>query len=158
MDRLMRPNMEKPFDTAQAASGGGRSFGAKSARSKSFGFEQKFSAGEFRSKEFSGSKSAWMGNFKFSSKEANTRGKYEVPNAGRQVNTKTMPVVDAREGSKAMPTREFAGQRPYLKRGPSQDRFDREGTTPMDNRPVGWSGTLQPMTIDDVRELLNKNK
>ena len=115
MQRLMRPNMEKTFDPRQSSTSGSRTFHAKSATSKSFFFSQKASGKEFRSKEFSGAKSAWMGDFKFSARQANTRGKFEVPNTGRQVNTKTMAVANARESDKEMPGREFSkSHRPYL--------------------------------------------
>ena len=159
-DRLNRnpqKNKDMAFDTRQASFSSSRSFNAKSANSKSFFFKQKPQGKEFRSKEFAGAKSAWMGDFKYSTRQANPRGKYEVPNAGRQVNTKVMEVADARESTKGMPVREFAGQRPFLKRGASQDRFDREGTN-FTETPVGWTGDLKAMTIDDVRELLNKSK
>jgi hypothetical protein len=159
-DRLNRnPQKDKEmvFDTRQASFSSSRSFNSKSANSKGFLFKQKFSAGEYRSKEYAGTKSAWSGDFKFSARQANTRGKFEVPNASRQVNTKTMDVADARESAKGMPTRDFAGQRPYLKRGASQDRLDREGPG-FNDQHIGTTSDLRPMTIDDIRELLNKNK
>lgn len=159
-DRLNRnpqKNKDLVFDTRQAAFSSSHVFNTKASTSKSFFFKQKTLEKGYQAKEYAGSKSAWMGDFKFSTRKANTRGKYEVPNAGRQVNTKTMEVADARESAKGMPVREFAGQRPFLKRGASQDRFDREGTNFTDT-PVGWTGDLKAMTIDDIRELLNKNK
>lgn len=155
MDRLTRPNMDLTFDTRKSASSASRSFSSKSATSKSFLFKQKGLAKEYRAKNFAGSKSAWMGDFKFAARQANTRGKYEVPNATRQANTKTMEVADARESTKGMPAREFAkSHRPYM--GREADKM-KKGYAPGE-QPEGWSGELSVMTIDDVRELLNKNK
>lgn len=143
------------FDTRQASFSGGRTFQSKSATSKTFGFMQKFSSKEFRSKEFSGSKSAWMGDFRFSTRKANTSGKYTIPNATRQADTKTMEVADARESGKGMPTRDFSkSHRPYLGR---EAQKMKNGISP-GQQAVGWTGDLKEMTIDDIRELLNKNK
>ena len=47
------------------------------------------------------------------------------------------------DGNKAVDTRNFAGERPYLEKGKSQKFLNRKNT---------------PLTIEQVRELLNKNK
>jgi hypothetical protein len=53
------------------------------------------------------------------------------------------PVREAYDHDKAAQGREFAGQRPFLERGKSQKFLDHPNA---------------PMTIEQVRELLNKNK
>ncbi len=143
------------FDTRQASFSGGRTFNSKSANTKSFHYKQKASPGEFRSKTFAGSKSAWMGDFKFSTRKANTSGKYEIPNLTRKADTKTVEVADARESNKSMPGREYSkSHRPYLGREAEKMK---KAINP-GQEPAGWTGDLQEMTIDDIRELLNKNK
>jgi hypothetical protein len=158
MDRLMKPNMEQEFDTRQSRFGNRSSVKAKPARTKSFNPSQNYSAKSFRSKEYGGTKTAWSGDFRQVDKKAPTKGRYEVANATREVPVKTKDVADARESNKGAGTREYAGLRSFWKRGRSQDRFDKEGGLPQDEKPVGWTGELKPMTIDDVRELLNKNE
>jgi hypothetical protein len=158
MERLMRPNMEQEYDTRQSRFGNRSSVEQKSARSKGFLFQQKVNPGEYRSKAYGGTKTAWTGEFQQGTKQAATRGKYEMVNATRVVPVKTKETTDARESNKGAPTRDYA-VRPFLKRGRSQDRLDAEGGLPKDNKPIGWTGDkLEPMTIDEVRELLNKSK
>jgi hypothetical protein len=52
-------------------------------------------------------------------------------------------VRNAYDSNKSTSDRTFAGQRPFLDRGKSQKSLDRQNP---------------PMTIEQVRELLNKNK
>jgi hypothetical protein len=134
---------------------------------KAFQFDQKYSPKEFVIHDFAGSKSATLGKSEFTTKVANTKGKFDIPNAEKVYSTKaaeqkTMPVKAYAENDKKMPTREFAGQRPYLKHsmgaGGGRDHMaDKPGESP--NMAAGWSGNdVHPMTIDDIRTLLNKNK
>src|SRR5687768_1223349 len=131
-----------------------RSFGAKSAQSKTFYFKQSYSPKEFQAKSFTGTKNAWMGDFKFSTKEANSRGKFQVPNADRAYTVSDAGTKTARESEKAMNVRALpGGDREYL--GPESKRIHK-AVDP--TKPTGWEGVMKPMTIDEVRELLNKNK
>jgi hypothetical protein len=60
--------------------------------------------------------------------------------------TSTSALVRAsRDAKKSASTREFAEQRPFLDRGKSE-------------KSVEFQRKNKPMTIEDVRELLNKNK
>ena len=153
-DRIMKPDMEQSFNLQQAAGGSSKAFSPKSANSKGFYFQQKANAGTFRSKEYSGTKTAWMGDCQFSTKTARTKD-----DATKPAETKSAPVKDARESGKGAPTKEYVDQqKEFTKRGRSQDKLDAEGGVPKDGKPVGWSGDMKPMTIDEVRELLNKSK
>jgi hypothetical protein len=153
-DRITKPNMEQSFNLQNAAGGSSKSFGTKSANSKGFYFQQKANTGTFRSKEYTGTKTAWMGDFQFGTKTARTKDYATKPAA-----TKAAPVKDARESGKGAPTKEYVDQqKEFTRRGRSQDRLDAEGGVPKDGKPVGWDGNMKPMTIDEVRELLNKSK
>jgi hypothetical protein len=57
--------------------------------------------------------------------------------------TKAAATKSVADGSKQQPSRIYAGNRPYLEQGKSQKSLNRKN---------------KPMTIDEVRELLNKNK
>jgi hypothetical protein len=152
--RLLGKPDEKAFDLRQGSTFGRQSFVTGTARVKNFYFTQKFAPKDYDTRAYGGTKSSWFGNFKFSTREAGTKGNYEIPNATKKADTKTLPVSDARENSKTMSTTAYAKRdRPYL--GPEANRLHR--TVPA-NGQVGWTGDLRPMTIDDVRELLNKNK
>lgn len=142
------------FDVRQGSSFAKREFQTGNARVKDFYFTQRFAPKEYATGAYAGTKGTWFGDFKFSTGQAPTKGKYEIPNATTKAATKTMAVNDARESDKTMPTEGYAKRdRSYL--GPEAKRLRR--TVPAD-KPVGWTGDLRPMTIDDVRELLNKNK
>ena len=58
-----------------------------------------------------------------------------------------------------MSTSQFGSAEAAPWRGRSQDKLDKEkGGGSADSKPVGYGGDFKVMTIDDVRELLNKNK
>ncbi len=57
--------------------------------------------------------------------------------------TKAAGTKGVSDGNKAQPSGTYAGNRPYLEQGKSQKSLNRKN---------------KPMTIDEVRELLNKNK
>ena len=162
-DRIMKPDETLEFDLRKSSTIGSRSYAAGSVRVKDFYFTQKTEPKSFRTREFHGTKSAWMGDFKFSTKEANSSGKYEIPNVGKAAETRTMRVKEARESGRTMATRELPeANREYrgsLIRPRSQDRLTKQGPAAQADRTIGWQGgNLQPLTIDDVRDLLNKNK
>jgi hypothetical protein len=70
-----------------------------------------------------------------------------------------MTVKEAYDAGRTIDTRTAsAAGRPFLGRGRSQDRLDIEKGTPQSVKPIGYTGDLKTLSIDDVRELLNKNK
>ena len=67
-----------------------------------------------------------------------------TPKTGRTYSTSSAADMHvAHESSKLSKTRDFSGNRPFLDKGKSQKSLNRENP---------------PMTIEQVRELLNKNK
>jgi len=171
-DKILNWDLEKTFDTNQSApfrrSHG--TFAAKGAQAKGFYIPQKVGLKEHRTREFAGTKNAWAGDFRFSTKEANTKGKYEIPNAGKPAETKTMAVGDARESRKSMPTRELVdADRTYL--GKERQKLNR---TLNPNEAADWrssagvaytdktvemhGGIKELKTIEDVKALLNTSK
>lgn len=158
-DRIRKPDMSLEYDTRKSSYRGTDQVSTGEGRVKDFQFQQKYRPGEFSTREFRGSKSAWMGDFVFSTKEAQKQGRYEIPNVKEKLGTTSARVKDARESQKSAAVRPFTpADRTYAVRGRSQDRFDQEKGVPNTTRPLGYGGDLKVMTIDDVRELLNKNK
>lgn len=144
----------KVYDLRGSSFGSTRSYGVRESSSKEFSFLQRFAAKTFNAKPFGSAKSASIGEVSFATKEVDAKRSWN-PFANKTATTKTMPVEAAREGSKTMPAGQFAkGQRTY--RGPEADRMAK-AINP-DDKWVGRTTSLQPMTIEDVRELLNKNK
>ena len=149
------PDPNKTFNMGSGSSmpGVGGSFSTKVARSEGFYIQQKFSPKSYDAKAFE--TKAWSGRIAFSTKEAATKGKYEMPNVTKPADTKTAAVKDAREGSKTMATRDLPdGSRPYL--GKEATKMAK----PLDpnNIPKITNEMHELKTIEDVKALLNKNR
>jgi hypothetical protein len=144
MNRLLRP------DTTLANSAQNKKFNGsasasvnKQARIGTFYMERKpttkfysntwsFSATNFHSETFDSSGS---GHSLLASRSTVQENTYETP--------KARVSVELRDGHKQAASRNYAGNRPFLEKGKSQKSLDRKNA---------------PMTIEQVRELLNKNK
>ncbi len=144
------------FDPRQGAVNQGRTIATDSARVATFNYDQKARTSRFETREFAQPKTSWLSKLKFWVKDANVGGGHEIPNVSRQVETKPAGVKGAYDADKAMAVRNLpGGDRTYL--GPERAKLDR-AVDP--NKPLsGWSGDkMEPMTLEQVRELLNKNK
>ena len=143
LDRLLKPDisLESNLQTKQFTTGGAAL--EKKARTKSFYVrdrraEQQFVTGNFRTKTFGTNES------RYQRQEANVASRttiakldtpYPAPGYGG--------VRAARESDKAVEVSNYRDTRPFLVRGKSQKSL---------------SAQDRPLTIDEVRELLNKNK
>lgn len=144
------------FDPQQGAVAQGKSFYTRNAQTTAFQFDQKVAPQKFATREFSQPKSSWLSKLKFWAKDADTKGAHEVPNLSKQAETKSAPVKEARDAGKTVAVRDAAGsERVYL--GPERAKLDRS-IDPAKPLPAGYSGKLETLTLEQVRELLNKNK
>lgn len=147
------PNKSFHLGTRSSSPGMGSSFSAKTARSDGFYIQQKFQPKSFGTEAFA--TKSWNGKFQFSTHEAVMKGKYEIPNATKSPDTRTAPTKDARESGKTMAVRDLPdGNRPYLGKEATKMK------TPLDpnNLPKITNDMRELKTIDDVKELLNKNR
>lgn len=142
-ERLMQPDMTLGAYEQNKTFGQGKGFRTDSkAQVKEFYFtgrfkpDKEFSTKEFRSKEFGGR------DAKFETKEAPTKTNQA---ADKRFETKSADVKDARESNKAFSTTAYANAKDAQVHGTAQGSIDEEHNK-------------GPKTIDDVRELLNKNK
>ena len=111
----------------------GTFFVQKKRTSKDFSNTRDFPAVQFDTR------SSRSGN-----KAANVSSRTEITNSKRSVPTQdSRGVRDAHESDKIVDGRAYSGKRQFVERGKSQKSLDRQNP---------------PMTIDQVRELLNKNK
>ena len=144
VDRLLRPEMslqnsdQKKKFTADGTSINKKAsvstfYVPKKSSSKQFSETRKVSTLQFDSKPFNGSRTAREN----SSQKAigNSRVAYPTQTARGP--------RDALQSDKKVPSRTYAENRPFLDQGKSQKSLNRQNT---------------PLTIDQVRELLNKNK
>ena len=101
-----------------------------------------------------------MGNAKFATKDAPATK--ESWFAKKSAQTKNYEVKEAWDASKNAETRVLPGSdRAYVAQGRRQAELDATGKAkiPFGTNSMGpsWSGDLKPLTIEDVKTLLNKN-
>jgi len=144
VDRLLRPDMtlqsseqKKKFiadgTSINKKARVGTFYVEKKSKSKTFFGTRELSTQEFTSQPFHGSRSA----FQNSSQQAagNSRLAYPTQSARGP--------RDAPQSDKKVASHAYAENRPFLDQGKSQKSLNRQNA---------------PLTIDQVRELLNKNK
>jgi hypothetical protein len=161
----------KQFDPSRSGVGTARTFGTGGARAKEFNFQQKFRADTYQTRDFRSAKADAASERKYKTGEANTQGKYTIPNTDKEVGKKTATTKELWDGDKVAATQDLRdGKRQYL--GPESKKLSaaidakelanwRSGggeAVIYNNGTVERVGTLKQLSIDDVRELLNKNK
>jgi hypothetical protein len=145
VDRLLRPNtslansaQNKKFVPAGAGSFDKRApsrsfYSPEKTLTKTFPGEQTFTPRQFAARHFRAGDSA-----------ANLSTRSQLTKNDKVFATPAMPGTRvAPESGANSPVREFAGNRPFLDRGKSQKALAAQNT---------------PLTIEQVRELLNKSK
>ena len=161
---------DKSFDPTRS-SVGGRTYDTGNARVKDFYYDQKAHPGSYGTRDFYGSKKNWAGDMKFAARDANTHGKYAIPNADKTADSKAAPIKEAWDAGKTAATRGLHdGQREY--RGPERAKLG-QSIDPMtmadwrhgaqesvvnSGTSVEKYSTMKQLSIEDIRELLNKNK
>jgi hypothetical protein len=144
VDRLLKPDMtlqsgeqKKKFiadgTSINKKASVGTFYVEKKSKSKTFLGTRELSTQQFNARPFHGSRSA----FQNSSQQAvgNSRLAYPTQSAREP--------HDASQSDKKVASRTYAENRPFLDQGKSQKSLNRQNA---------------PLTIDQVRELLNKNK
>ena len=145
MDRLLKPDMALQNEAQNKKFGGdgsasvnkraniGTSFFHQKTHSKDFSGTRDFSTTQFYSQTFHGKRTA----HEVSSQQtvANSKSSY----AGQTAHG----VHDASQSGKKVASRPYAGNRPFLGQGTNQKSLNKKN---------------EPLTIEQVRELLNKNK
>lgn len=143
VDRLLKPNMElgnsaqnKKFYADKTSVHKQATVGAfywqQKSNTKTFNGTRDFSAQDFDSHPF------------YAGKNGSTFETQPAKSAQRSATVSSNKSVRSFQGrDKAAGTGDYSGNRPYLEKGKSQKSLDRKNP---------------PMTIEQVRELLNKNK
>lgn len=161
----------KQFDPSRSGVGTARTFGTGGARTKEFNYQEKYRPESYQTRGFAGTKSNAASERKFATKAANTNGQYVIPNADQDVAGKAARTKELWDGSKVAATRDLRdGDRTYLGQerknlgkimDPKELANWRSGggeTVIYSGTTVDRVGTLKQLSIEDVRELLNKNK
>jgi hypothetical protein len=144
IDRIMKPDMTLENDAQKKKFTADRTSVNKQAHVSTFYLEQK-SAG----KKFSGTRDFSSGQFatgNFNQTDKRSARDYAGNNAATPTYSeapKTASTHTVHDQNKASASHDYASNRPYLEKGKSQKFLNRKN---------------KPMTIDEVRDLLNKNK
>ncbi|MEI8342368.1 MAG: hypothetical protein WCH43_12650 [Verrucomicrobiota bacterium] len=148
MQTILHPDKNAPSTLQNKSFYGGKSFHSSSpAYTKNFYFTEQYSPKGFTTASYSHSSITPYATRDYSTTSANTKGRYEIPNATKKaVDNKTADTKESSDSNKGYSTREYTNTREYRERGKSQDSFDLK------------KKDEKPMTVDQVRELLNKNK
>jgi len=146
MDRLLKPNMSlansaqnKKFADKRAASFDklartGSFYSAQKPVAKTFPEERTFTPREFTARHFrAGDSAAYI-----SSRSQPMKNDTMIATPAAIAGTRVAP-----ESNATAPSREYAGNRPFLDKGKSQKSLHAQD---------------KPLTIEQVRELLNKSK
>jgi hypothetical protein len=149
------PDLSKSFDLRLSAFGN-RAYETNPSKTRSFFFWQKTQPKEFQTREFTGTKTSWLSKIPFLAKSAETKGKYAFGYQDKKLETRSVSVADSQYAKKALPVRALpGGDRSYM--GPETERAAKP--IPPTRPPDGWQGNLTEIkTLEEVRELLNKNK
>jgi len=144
IDRILRPDTQLQNDAQnkkfvadrrpinkQAAVG--TFYAQKKTNSKEFAGGRNFSSWEFNARSFSGRK-----------QQANSSSRNQIMNSHTRYATRaTMNLRAAHDANRIGASSAFAEQRPFLDKGKSQNALSQQN---------------RALTIEEVRELLNKNK
>jgi hypothetical protein len=149
----------KEFNLAAMRGGSAKAFGTKGAYSNEFHFVDRVRTKDFYTRDYV-SKKAWMGDAKFATKASPTKESWFSRRTARS--EKTYATKESRDANREHGTRALpGGEKPFLVQGRTQAGLDATGKDkiPFGTTDMGpsWSGELKPLTVDDVKGLLNKN-
>ena len=138
VDRLLQPNTTLQNSQQHKQFNGAGAITARSASTRSFYVSNKELTKTFVATRDFGTRS-------FSSRRLATKQATLPPSPRTQTfaTQNALGISPARDAGKGYDTRKFARTRPFLERGKSQEALHAQD---------------RPLSIDDVRELLNKNK
>jgi len=143
LDRLLKPDASLQLNVQDKQFVAGGAVLTKKARTKPFFVSQRSwekqygGTKEFQAKEFAAAQS------RFASRQADTSSRNKLTKIDSPYSTTAYVTRDAIDAAKKVDTADYPGARPFLLRGKSQKSL---------------SAQDRQLTIDEVRELLNKNK
>lgn len=158
-DQIMRPDESKAFDLGTASFGRQRSVATKGVETNKFYFVDKTRTKSFETHDFATTQ-AREAKQGYATKAMPTN---ESRFSERTAQTKDYATVESRDAGKKMETRALpGGDRAFVAQGRKQASLDKNGAA---SQGIGgdriggesWSGNLKPLTIQEVKTLLNKN-
>ena len=143
IDRLLKPDMSLQNTEQKKKFIADKTLVDKPAHVSAFYLQKKSNAKDFRSlRDFSAGRFADQSSNAAQAKNANISSRTAPPDA-RYTIPSPKQLGEVHDASKRRQTNNFSGNRPFLDQGKSQKSLSRKNP---------------PLTIEQVRELLNKNK
>ena len=148
MKRILNPTLNPATDLQGKTFYGGadKGFSTSSENVKTFHWTDLFRLKTYTGDKKFAAKDYWTGNYEKGTKSARTEGNYAIPNVAKQTEVKTNPVKEAREANRTQETKDYDKNRPFLVPGKAQKALDSE------------QEAQKPLTVDDVRKLLNTTR
>lgn len=143
------PSLANPLGSKTFEGGGGLDVKKKSSMENAFLYDQEITEEKYRgTRKFLGINNPWFGKKVYEAKEASLWSKSVVPNANREFSTESVETPSAYQADKAMITGpEVVRTRPFLGQGGAQGSMNKI-----------TESMKKEMSIEEVRELLNKNR
>ncbi len=158
-EQVLKPDYTKEFNPSVANFGSGRSITGKNAATNAFHFVDRTRTKSFATGAFA-TKQAWGSDSQFATKSVETKQSWFAKLTSP---TKTYATRESRDANTGLQGRTLPGsEKRFVAIGRRQAALDKGGGGMM---PIGgereggqsWSGELKPMSIQDVKSLLNKN-
>ncbi len=158
-EQVMKPDTTKEFNPSAANFGSGRTLTGKPAATNTFHFANNTRTKTFETGAFA-TKQAWGADSQFATKSVPTKPSWF---SRLTAPTKTYATRESRDAGRGLQGATLPGsERKFLPAGRRQAQLDQGGTAMM---PMGgerdfgqsYSGEVRPMSIQDVKSLLNKN-
>jgi hypothetical protein len=144
LDRLLKPDMSLQNNAQEKQFVAGGATVEKKARTKQFHVRERSFHKQFQGRRNVTTREFNTATSRFGRAEANVTTRHRIPNAELTYSTPGYREVRAaRDAEKTAESTAYSGTRPFTPRGKSQKFL---------------SAQDRPLTIDQVRELLNKNK
>lgn len=167
---ILEYSPDKSFNPSGATAAAAHGVTTGKANSKSYYTDRQLRIDTYQSRQFYDSKTNQASQRAFATNEANTKGRFLNLFASKKANTKTAATKEAWDANKNAATRMLPdGKRPYLgpeskKMGQSLDsaelanwRTNGESVMYSDGT-VEKVSTMKQLSVDDIRDLLNKSK
>lgn len=156
---ILRPDETKAFNLGAASFGAGRTATTKPVQTNEFYFINKTRAGSFGTRDYA-TKGASGIDAAYATKEAPSKESWF---SRLTAPTKKYATKESRDAGKTVDTRALpGGDAAFIAKGRRQAALDKDGAAAGFVRGdteggASWTGDLKPLTIQDVRKLLNKN-
>ncbi len=158
-EALLHPDITKEFNPSSANFGSGRSVSGKKMATSEFHFVDRTRTKSFETRGFATKEATGMKS-QYATKTAETKESWF---ARRTALTKAYETRENSDANKNLEGRALPGsEKKFVARGRRQADLDKNGAPGQAmgaDRDGGqsWSGEVRPLTIQDVRTLLNKN-